>query len=91
MDKLNKTARSDRSLKYHYEEDPNIPIGVLGFVDDTLGVSKCGKDTIRKNAFIIFFMDSQRLRLSKEKSVVLHNGKEKKCLLPCQKLKVHDA
>ena len=91
MDKLNKTAMSDRSLQYHYKEDPNIPIGVLGFVDDTLGVSKCGKDKIRKNAFINSFMDSQRLTLSKEQYVVLHIGKEKKCLLPCPKLKVHNA
>ena len=28
--------------------DPNIAIGVLGMVDDTLGVSECGNAAIRK-------------------------------------------
>ena len=35
-------------LQYCYKGDSNIPIGVLGFVDDTLGVSKCGKAAIKK-------------------------------------------
>ena len=34
-------------------------------------------------------METQRLTLSKEKSVVLHYGKESKCALPCPTLKVH--
>ena len=89
MDKLNKIALSDESLQYRYKGDPNIPIGVLGMVDDTLGVSKCGQEAIRKNAVINSFMETQRLTLSKEKSVVLHYGKESKCALPCPTLKVH--
>ena len=90
MDRLNKTALLDKTLQYCYKGDSNIPIGVLGFVDDTLGVSECGKAAIKKNAVINSFMDCQRLTLSKEKSVVLHIGKQKKCDLPCPKLKVHD-
>ena len=29
MDKLNKMMMKRDGLQYHYEEDPNIPIGVL--------------------------------------------------------------
>ena len=43
-DKLNKTAMSDRNISDHYKEDSNIPFGELGFADDTLGLSKCGKE-----------------------------------------------
>ena len=28
MDRLNKTAMSDKSLQYNYKQDPNIPIGI---------------------------------------------------------------
>ena len=90
MDRLNKIALQDESLQYCYKGDKNIPIGVLGFVDDTLGVSECGKAAIKKNSVINSFMDCQRLTLSKEKSVVLHIGKHNKCALPCPKLKVHN-
>ena len=48
MDMLNKTALADTSLQYKYKGDENIPIGVMGFVDDTLGVSECGNAAIRK-------------------------------------------
>ena len=89
MDMLNKTALADTSLQYKYKGDESIPIGVMGFVDDTLGVSECGNAAIRKNAVINSFMETQRLTLSKEKSVVVHIGKAAKCVLPCPKLNVH--
>ena len=62
MDALNKTAMTDKNLQYYYKEDPNITIGVLGFVDDTLGVSQCSSAAIQKNAVLNFFSDSQRPR-----------------------------
>ena len=43
----------------------------------------------KKNSVINSFMDTQRLTLSKEKSVVVHIGNTKKCTLKCPKLKVH--
>ena len=89
MDQLNKTAMSDQSLQYNYKQDQNIPIGILGMVDDTLAVADCGNKSIRKNAVVNSFIETQRLTLSKEKSVVLHFGKESKCDLPCPSLKVH--
>ena len=67
MDKLNKITSSDTKLQYKYKGDSNIPIGVLGFVDDTLGVSECGKESIKKNSFINSFIETQRQELSNEK------------------------
>ena len=90
MDTMNQVAMSDRTLQYNYKGDPSIPIGILGMVDDTLGVTKCGKEAIRKNAFINSFMETQRLVLSKEKSSVLHYSGKNKCSVPCPTLHVHD-
>ena len=44
-------------------------------VDDTLGVSNCGKDAMKKNAVLNSFAETHRLTLSKDKSVVIHVGK----------------
>ena len=88
MDRLNKLALSDESLQYKYKGDPNIPIGVLGFVDDTLGISECGINSIRKNSVINSFIETQRQELSKEKSFTVHISR-KKCTVPCPVLKVH--
>jgi hypothetical protein len=41
MDQINKNLMQDSSLTYHYKGDPNIQIGVLGMIDDTLSISKC--------------------------------------------------
>ena len=90
MDKLNKIALSDTTLQYRYKGDTNIPIGVLGMIDDTLAVSECGNPAIRKNAVVNSFIEAQRLTLSEDKSVVLHFGKTAKCIVPCPKLKVHN-
>ena len=53
-------------------------------------LSECGNSAIRNNSVIHSFMDTKRLRLSKEKSVVVHIGPAKKCTLPCPPLKVHN-
>ena len=58
-------------------------------INDTLAVSKCGREAIKKNAFINSFMETHRLVLSQEKSVLLHFGKDNKCVLPCPDLMVH--
>ena len=89
MDMLNKTILKQDHLTYQYRGDPNIRIGVLGMVDDNLSISECGTKSVQKNAVINSFIDTQRLTLSKDKSVVLHIGNEKKCQQPCPKLKVH--
>ena len=41
-------------------------------VDDTIGVSTCGNSSIELNATINSFIETKRLTLSKDKSVVVH-------------------
>ena len=89
MDILNRNILKQKDLTYKFRGDPDIEIGVLGMVDDNLAISKCGTSSVRKNAVINSFIETQRLTLSKEKSVVLHIGKENKCIMPCPTLKVH--
>ena len=89
MDTLNKYMKSNKNLTYKYRGYPNIGRGVLGMVDDTLGVSECGVRSVEKNAVLNSFMETHRLRMHKEKSVVIHVGKTKKCSIPCPELKVH--
>ena len=77
MDVLNKTILNQDHLIYQYGGDPNICIGVLGMVDDNLSISECGTKSVQKNVVINSFIDTQRLTLSKDKSVVLHTGNER--------------
>jgi hypothetical protein len=91
MDTLNKAVMADQSLQYFYKEDPNIPIGIRGMVDDTLGISKCGSESIKLNSVINSFIQSQRLTLSESKSCVVHIGKNHKTNLPCPKLKIRNS
>ena len=74
---------------YKYNNDPEIKIGVLGMVDDTLAVSECGISSVLKNSIINSCVETQRLRFSEDKSVVIHVENAKKCSTPCPKLKVH--
>ena len=90
MDKLNKLILQDKQVLYSYKNDPNIQIGVLGMVDDTLSISECGNRTIAKNAMINSFIENQRLTLSEDKSVVVHIGSQNKCKTPCPDLKIHE-
>ena len=90
MDKVNKVMLADDSLSYKYRGDPNIQLGVLGMVDDTLAIGHCGIQSVKKNAIMNSFIEEQRLTLSKSKSVVLHIGRKSKCLATCPTLSVHD-
>ena len=89
MDTMNKIMRPKDSLSYKYRGDPQIPIGVLGMVDDTLGVSECGKDAVEKNSVINSFVETHRLQMHEDKSVVLHVGNVKKCKVACPTLRTH--
>ena len=91
MDQLNKTILKEDNLTYNYKGDKNIKIGVLGMIDDTLSIIKCGTTSILKNAVINSFIETQRLTLSQDKSVALHIGKKSKCKQPCPILKVHNS
>ena len=90
MDKLNKIMNKKETLKYKYKGDPNIGIGVLGMVDDNIGISQCGINSVEKNAVINSFVEAHRLKLHVDKSVVLHVGSVRKCDQPCTQLKIHN-
>ena len=66
------TAIADESFIYCYKGDPEVPIGILSFLDDTLGVSESGNAAIHKDAPIHSFIETQQLKLSKYKSVIIH-------------------
>ena len=89
MDQLNTIILPQNEITYKHKGDQNIQIGVVGIVDDKLAIAKCGTSSVIKNSVINSFIETQRLRLSEEKSVVLHIGR-KKCKQPCPKLKVHN-
>jgi hypothetical protein len=91
MDKVNKVMLADDSLCYYYRGDPNIPLGVLGMVDDTLAISKCGVASVKKNAIMNSFIEEQRLTLSRTKSSVIHIGRKSKCQMQCPTLRVHES
>ena len=60
-------------------------------IDDNRSISKCGITSGKKSAFINSFIETQRLNLSRDKSVVLHIGNKVKCKAPCPTLKVIEA
>ena len=86
---MNKTMLKQDHLTYKYRSDPSIKIGVMGMVDDNLFISQCGLSSVQKNAVRNSFIDTQRLTLSKEKSVVIHVGKTPRCKNQCPTLKAH--
>ena len=75
MDTLNKFMKSNDRLTYKYRGDPRIAIGVLGMVDDTLGIAECGVKSVEKNAVLNSFMETHRLKMHKDKSDYLSIGK----------------
>ena len=79
------------NMQYFNKGDQNIPIGVRGRVDDTIGISNCGNEAISLNSTINAFIQSQRLTMSQEKSVVIHISRKHKTILPCPTLKVHNS
>ena len=82
--------KKEDTLKYYYKNDKNIPIGVLGMVDDTITISECGAQSVSKNAVLNSFIENQRLTLSDEKSCVIHIGNPSYCVEKCPSLRVHD-
>ena len=89
MDTLNKIMKKKDSLLYKYRGDSNITVGVLGMVDDTIGVSECGVTSVEKNSVINSFVETHRLRMHEYKSCVIYVGNVKNCEHTCPTLKVH--
>ena len=59
-------------------------------VDDTISISKCGIQSVKKNDNINYFIENQKLTLSYEKSAVIHIGNDRKCREKFRQFKVHD-
>ena len=78
MDKLSKIMKTNETLLYKYREDPNIGIGVLGMIDDNVGISVCGTDLVVKNVVINSFVETHK-EMHKDKSMVAHIGSANKC------------
>ena len=75
MDKLNKIMYNKDTLMYNYRDDPNIGIGVLGIINDYVGISGCGMNFSVKNAVLNSFEEAQRLEMHTDKSMVTHTGR----------------
>ena len=60
-------------------------------VDDTVTISKCGNTSMEPNSTMNSFIETNRLTLSQDTSVVIHVGRKHTCKLPCPKLKVHES
>ena len=67
----------------------DIAIGVLGMIDENLGLSECGNISIERNSVINLFVETQRLEVHMEKSMVLHVGNVRKCDQSCPSIKVN--
>ena len=50
-----------------YQNDPNIPIDVMGMIDDTLDISECGNQSVAKNVVLNSILENQRFQISHEK------------------------
>ena len=77
MDTLNKIMKSKEELTYSYIGNTTIPMGVLGMVDDTLVIAECGVKSVEKNTVVHSFIETHRLKMHTEKSVVIHVSKAK--------------
>ena len=58
-------------------------------VDDTLVIAECGVKSVEKNTVVNSFIETHRLKMHTEKSVVIHVSKAKQCSQPCPQLMVH--
>ena len=72
MHTLNKIMQTKDTLLYKYRGDPSITIGILGMVDETMGVSGCGVTAVEKNSEINYFVETHRFNIHEDKSCVIH-------------------
>ena len=63
------------------------PVPVLGMIDDALGISNCGEDSVELNALINATIESKKLYFNKTKCHKIHIGPKHD---ECPELKVHD-
>ena len=85
IDSLGRNGYTNQTALYKYKKTCYVPI--LGMIDDTLGMSKCGEDSVELNAFINSTIESKKLYFNKRKCHKLHIGARND---ECPTLKVHD-
>ena len=90
-DKIGRICNDRKEIFIKYKDVVNtLP---LTYVDDCGGVTRCGDDSMRLNAFLTTFVESKRLKFnegsatSKGKCYKMHVGKNKS---NCKVLKVHE-
>ena len=59
-------------------------------IDDILTIQKCSNNSVKINAVINAFVESKKLKLSKDKCHNVHIQKKLKCENSCKKLKVYN-
>ena len=89
QDSFNRIHEKYPPLNYFYKNDTNIQIGMLGFVDDTLSIQKCGNLAIEKNAASNSFVDCTNQKKKEDKTNYIHIGNKKFCKEKCPNLIVN--
>ena len=84
IDSLGRNGYMNQTALYKYNKNCYIP--VLGMIDDTLGMSSCGVDSVELNAFVNQAMESKKLYFNTAKCNRIHLGPKKD---ECPNLKVH--
>ena len=88
MEKLGKHVYAHEDLVYKYKENVDIPC--LGMIDDILVIQNCSNNSVKINSVVNAFVETKKLRLSKEKCHKIHIQKNNKHEEKCKKLKVHN-
>ena len=88
MEKLGKHVYAHEDLVYKYKENVDIPC--LGMIDDILVIQNCSNNSVKINSVVNAFVETKKLRLSKEKCHKIHIQKNNKHEENCKKLKVHN-
>ena len=65
MDSLGRIGYANQIALYKYNQNCFIPI--LGMIDDALGITDCGADSVEVNAFINTTIESKKLYFNKTK------------------------
>ena len=86
IDSLGRIGYTNQTALYKYNQNCYIPI--LGMIDDTLGMSACGMDSVELNAFVNTTMESKKLYFNVTKCHKIHVGPRKE---ECPTLKVHNS
>ena len=81
IDTVGKKCEKDKEICYEYKDEVTIP--PLGMMDDLLGISKCGIESVELNAYMNTKIELMKLKFhtpdskGKTKCHKIHVGKHK--------------